>query len=113
MMQKLTESQKSALVWLHRHGAEGVFTGRGAEFLAAGETATFARKTWTDLIRAGLVLRPAATPKRMKLTGTGRAEAERIEDAIQAKPHSKIAQVAAFAAARSARQAGAGAEEAA
>lgn len=98
-MQNLSDSQKRALLWLHNHNAEGCFTGRGAEFIAAGEIAPVARGTWNQLIGLGLVLRPAATPKRIKLTGIGRATAQRIEaNAAQKKPHCKSASQPALAA---------------
>jgi hypothetical protein len=97
-MQSLSESQKRALLWLHNHNAEGCFTGRGAQFIAAGEIAPVARSTWNQLVGLGLVLRPAATPKRIKLTGVGRAVAERIENAREKKPNCQVTAQPALAA---------------
>ena len=71
----MTESQKEALAWLFKHNGEGTFTGRGAEFLAAGETAPFTHRTWRHLRDDGYIEKIG---KRQMLTGAGSQLAEKL-----------------------------------
>lgn len=50
----LTDAQRRALDWLKDHGGDGCFDRHGIAF-AQGETAPFARSTWNELERAGLI----------------------------------------------------------
>lgn len=71
MSDKVTDSMKSALLWLRNRGGEGVFAERNRMvLLARGDRAGVMRTTWSRLTSSGLVEKDG---RRLRLTAAGAA----------------------------------------
>lgn len=67
----LTDSQKSALLWLRNRNGDGVFD-KHQVLTAAGERAPYLRSTWSKLESCGLVER-YLNGRRLRITDAGKS----------------------------------------